>query len=337
MRSDLEVNYFYGYETERIGVDNASHGRSNKYHISKLKDNEFTEKQDLDFVSDEIKIFVNGQISYFHMIMESISNILYLHDIFKKDAFFVIDLFGDAEDYEILKQDESTKIYPKNYTVKLLIDFLEKFNIKYKFINTNIQNIIANNYYAIQSVKGFETNIKNLNKYSLEGFSKNLQTIPFRKVYMSRSHMYESEHDFINNDFKKVPSVFGNYFNNPCRMDNEKKLEKFLHENYGFEIINPEIMFDNIEEQIRYMSTVKTIASITSSGLTNMVFMQPYGQIFEFATPLSAGHMEDYHTHYQNMGIALEHDYYCIPHVRYANDIISSIGDNKILDHALRR
>jgi capsular polysaccharide biosynthesis protein len=62
-----------------------------------------------------------------------------------------------------------------------------------------------------------------------------------------------------------------------------KTIETYFNNN-GFEIIYSED-FVNFEEQINYFYKVKTLASVSGSGLTNSIFMQPNTLILEIMTP----------------------------------------------------
>lgn len=104
---------------------------------------------------------------------------------------------------------------------------------------------------------------------------------PYRKVYLSRRHLK----DIRGKTFTGVSSDYQGY-KNDLRMDNEHLLEEFFSSK-GYEIIIPEESFSTMREQIQYMKSVKVLASVTSSGLTNSLFMKNGQTVIEITAEVA--------------------------------------------------
>lgn len=97
---------------------------------------------------------------------------------------------------------------------------------------------------------------------------------PYRDVYVSRKKI-------DNRPLPEERRVFG--IDDDNRIDDHDALEKLFIDN-GFEVIYPED-FKNFKEQINFFHSVRTLVSLTSSGIVNACFMQPNQTIVELVTP----------------------------------------------------
>ena len=97
----------------------------------------------------------------------------------------------------------------------------------------------------------------------------------------SNNYFLKTKNDYF--EYKK-----SNYVN--YRMDNYKYLEDFF-EKYNFEIIDNINEFyafsENFIDQINFFNEVKTLISVSGSGLTNSLFMQKNTNLIELITPFN--------------------------------------------------
>ena len=105
------------------------------------------------------------------------------------------------------------------------------------------------------------------------------------------------------------------------RMDDHEALETYFAD-LGYEIVHSE-KFSNFQQQLDYFYSVKTLVSLTGSGLTNAVFMQPGGIMFEIVTPLVVAvpfpgipkditdpfYVQEIHNFYKNLAYYQNHTY----------------------------
>ena len=108
-------------------------------------------------------------------------------------------------------------------------------------------------------------------------------------------------------------------FFNDSRIDDHEKIEKYFS-SIGFEIIIPE-NFKNFEDQLNYMYETKILISLTGSGLTNCIFMQPEQKIVEIFTPLiisktkndlNINFQEEWHFFNHRMSAIKQHKYFSL-------------------------
>jgi capsular polysaccharide biosynthesis protein len=162
-----------------------------------------------------------------------------------KDCIFVLDI-SQIPNYE------NCSFY------NFFIEFLKNNNIDYELINCNKDTVIhANNFFVVRSFPNGKINTPQIVFDFYKNNIDDLNIKPYKNVYLSR----KDNRGLI--DSKTIET----YFNNN-----------------GFEIIYSED-FVNFEEQINYFYKVKTLASVSGSGLTNSIFMQPNTLILEIMTP----------------------------------------------------
>ena len=119
-------------------------------------------------------------------------------------------------------------------------------------------------------------------------YVKEKDKIPFKKVYLSRRKVWRNieENDLYQKGLKIDLNSKKSRPRTEIRIFEEEKLENFLS-NYNFEILHPEEFFDkDYISQINYFYEVKTLMSVTSSGLVNQMLMQSNTNIIEISTPL---------------------------------------------------
>jgi hypothetical protein len=133
------------------------------------------------------------------------------------------------------------------------------------------------------------------------------------------------------------------------RIDNHSEIEQ-VFKDLGFEIVYPED-FKNFQEQVDYFYKVKVMASLTSSGMVNGVFMQPGGTMIELVTPLitqspvvsneylknngidpkeyelDLNTVQEIHMFYHNLAFFKEHTYIGIPNYFRSSDKVRKFID----------
>ena len=155
---------------------------------------------------------------------------------------------------------------------------------------------------------------------------------PFRKVYISRSKTLHKETNFTTGtDLKDI--IYLNRFDDQ-RCDNEYQLEQYLIR-LGFEILYPED-FINMEDQIKFFSEVKTLMSITHSGISNMIWTPDNAKIIEVTIPILVNQQEILEYQWFELAFLLQRPYMCIPSFPgNAEDIIYKIENTPSLKNFL--
>jgi capsular polysaccharide biosynthesis protein len=153
---------------------------------------------------------------------------------------------------------------------------------------------------------------------------------PFRKLYISRGH--------APSDLGPIVEGYPDYTDDK-RMNDAWKLEEFFV-SMGYDAFSPEKKFSSLMEQIVYMSEVKTLASITSSGLANMIFMQPNQTIIEIQAELVQVMRFDndtvvyprqrIHNYYSTLSFMPEHTHISIPSRRDPDKVIKTLTSGQL-------
>lgn len=215
---------------------------------------------------------------FFHVIYDSLTLILTLHKLDPSASFIL---------YRPRRESESSgKIY--DYFEELL-----RFkNIKYVMLHPVKDEIIhdTSNFSPVVETSNYFDIVKHLNsnniKFTLDDYLSTSREVlshlgpspadPYRKVYLSRSHInhrrYETKEDHVG-------------YKDDIRLDDEELLEDFFMSK-GYEVIVPERKFKTFREQLEYMRSVKVLASVTSSGLTNALFMEDGQFVIEIVAEL---------------------------------------------------
>lgn len=159
---------------------------------------------------------------------------------------------------------------------------------------------------------------------------------PWRKVYLSRGKAPDNSPGLRAKLADRVPRYIN--FVDDIRIDDEKKLEEFLQQK-GFEIVYPED-FTSFKDQITFMWETRVIASVTSAGLLNSLFMQDGQTMLEIQVPLvSVGPggsvFQSLHNFYQPISYVLKHDYISIPAMRSADLVLSRASNRPYLKELL--
>lgn len=268
----------------------------------------------LDLRSDQIKLLVPASNSFYYMINNFLGEILYYHNYFKDK----IQIVYCMQDFEVPYHHPVNVFNAVHEYIFKLLDF-HKVNYTV-YVQSIHGGLLVNNYYLAKnySYTGFANLVYNHAeemRQSKYGDKKE----PHRKVYLSRKHFYERP--VYEQEIAAKNALIVNHDN---RIDDHEKLELFLEE-LGFEIINPE-KFPSFEDQIQYFSEVKCVASLTSSGLVNAIFMQPKQTVLEITTPLPLfyGNIFEDQIHYYHAMTAFSkyHKYIAINNLTRSVDLV---------------
>jgi len=284
-----------------------------------------TSKEMLDH--QELKVLIIIADKFYHFFIDSLPLIFKLYQIDPKIRFVLY-----------LQRASHNKEY-EDFLV-LLFKILDGEGVKYSVISTAANQDFApvylfNNYVLIDDkMLNLHSTISMVDiQYSTDlavKYSKHHSVMetdynspPKRKVYLTRGGRGETVGP-INEEYK--------YYQNDLRIHDEDKLEKFFSEK-GYEILEPETKFKTLMEQIAYMRQVKTLVSVTSSGLTNMIFMQPKQTVVEIQVEIvqcggdqEGGFTQRLHPFYQVLSFMKEHTFISIPCDRDPDVVVETIA-----------
>lgn len=278
----------------------------------------------LDLTSGKPKLVALLKASYYHFLMDDVANIIEALEQYP-DHELIIDISEVAH-----------LISSKNNSNGFFFEFLfllKYYDIEHKLVKfkdydiTYIDDFFVIRYGLMSSEKATK-----IYEYFLP-FVPDKTIKPYRNVYVSRKIQDEET-------FYEVVSKDLAFFYDGKRVDNEVALEK-LFESLGFEIVYPE-KFEDLSEQINFFYSVKTLVSLTSSGITSSVFMQPGGTVVELVSPIVAspigpdGKYKDMekalHNFYKDLAFLKRHVYVAIQNPDYKfKDIEKAILTNPSL------
>ena len=176
----------------------------------------------------------------------------------------------------------------------LLIELLQERGISYTQVdNSEFTYLNAKNFIPINGVD-IEVGVPLLYNYLLNKYNMVPET-PNKKIYISRK----------------------NYSSPDIRVDNEEILENYFIEK-GFEIVYPEDI-TTFKEQFELFNSCSTLAALSGSGLTSLIFMQENQKVIEILTEVMVGHtisdklivniVYGIHNHYRDMALLKNHTY----------------------------
>lgn len=153
-----------------------------------------------------------------------------------------------------------------------------------------------------------------------------------RKVYLDRRGTPDTQLVFFE-ELNFIRTTDNRAHTPPAytRISNEATLVEFLGADKKYEPVMPET-FTNFGDQVRFFSSVSTLASTTSSGLFNMFFMPKGSTVIEFVTPLTVKvkdippqYETSYHNQYSLWAFVCDLNYVGIPHNRDADVLIEKL------------
>lgn len=220
----------------------------------------------LDLTGPGVKIVKTISSSVFHFFADDVCDILYALKVYPK-AEIIIDL---SKVQEFINK-------PSWSFMGFFFDALEDQGVKFKLIEADRFEVIYINDYGVAEA-AFRSSISGELIY--EFFKKYIDepdAKPYRDVYLTRKKL-EKDPEKIAENASKLS------YQSDKRVDSEDELAAVFEE-LGFEVIAPED-FKDFHEQLNFFHSVRTIASLTSSGLSNAFFMQPGQTMIELSTPL---------------------------------------------------
>ena len=272
--------------------------------------------------STSIKYLIRLDDPFFHVIYDSLTLVLALHRLDHSGIFIL---------YRPRIESESTrKIY--DYFEELF----ESKNISYLMLYPARDELIDKMGYYSPVIETFNyiDIISYLNdndiKFTLDDYLFASREVlahlgpntdaPHRRVYLSRSHI----------DHRQYETRDGHVgYRDDVRLENEELLEDFFRSN-GYEIVVPEHKFNTFREQLEYMRSVKVLASVTSSGITNALFMEDGQTVIEIVAELVFPG-EDLTTEQTLFGTYIQtsyeklHTHVCIPSRRDPKPVIKTL------------
>lgn len=165
----------------------------------------------------------------------------------------------------------------------LVIELLQEHGISYTQVdNSEFTYLNAKNFIPINGAD-LDNGVPLLYNYLLNKYNM-VPEIPSKKIYISRK----------------------NYSSHDIRVDNEEVLENYFIEK-GFQIVYPEDI-PTFKEQFELFNSCSTLAALSGSGLTSLMFLQENQKVIEILTEVMVGFtMSDDETKVINYGI---HDHY---------------------------
>lgn len=309
--------------------DNRFYSSSNMDELAYRLDDRFKLTTNPLLESDAVKYLIILKHQFFHTIHESFALILKLHSL---DPSAVLILYHPSPAHSESKEssDSTKKIY--RYLEELLIDtnvpyvMLHPFGqdpergtggvssvIKVaKYIDMG-KSVLKNNFHL--SLDDYLTTSKAV--LSHVGAS---ESAPYRRIYLSRSHIDDRFFDLR-------PGEVG--YADDKRMNDQHILERYF-ESKGYEIVVPERQFPTFKEQIQYMQSVKVIASITSSGISNSLFMQDGQFVLEIVAELvtrgrNSGSDQMLFDDYMHDSYMKKHTHVRVPSRRDPSEVVASL------------
>ncbi len=227
-----------------------------------------------------------------YVIMEDRSNYHHFFINIMMPALTVLKEL-DNEDLHFVLCNLNVRPNEQNFDA-LLIELLEENEISYTQIsNTDFEYINAKNFIPINGTD-IDTGIPLLYNYLVNKYEVVTET-PDKKIYISRK----------------------NFLSHDIRIDDEEALENYFIEK-GFEVVYPENI-TTIKEQFELLNSCSTIASLTGSGLTGLIFMQEGQEVIEIVSEVMVGsipaddgtRIPEYgiHEHYKEFSFLKKHKY----------------------------
>lgn len=256
----------------------------------------------LSLVSDTKKIFVSPEGAFFHLFNDTVAPLLQQLEL-DSDVEVIIDISKIINPMATTNQTELNDDSFTGFFIKALRDN----DVSVKLINRNYYDVININNFYINDYKFYVGDTYSAMLRLFKNYIVNLDKSPHKKTYLSRSRTQKKE--FLDE-----------------RLDDEQLLENYF-KSLGYEIICPED-FSSFKEQLNYMYSVKTLVSLSGSGLSNSIFMQPSQNVVELVTPLAIP-FEDTNNPYGSILIQDLHHFYATMAFKKRHKYIALNNENK--------
>jgi hypothetical protein len=240
-----------------------------------------------------------------YIIMEDRSNYHHFFINLMMPALIVLDELSHKNLHFVLC-DLNLRPNEENFD-KLLIELLQENNISYTQVdNSKFEYINAKNFIPINGAD-LENGIPLLNNYLINKYGMVTET-PNKKIYISRK----------------------NFLDQDVRIDNEEAIENYFIEK-GFEVVYPEEIA-TFEEEFKLFNSCSTLAGLSGSGLTSLIFMQEGQEIIEIVSELMDGtEVTDegnivlkygIHDHYKEFSIFKNHRYLSVQNLEKQAELV---------------
>lgn len=297
--------------------------QAEKFHFesldtaSSLLGADFTLFQDKIFESESLKYLLLLDHQFSHVLHDSLTLILKLYSIDRSSIFVLYQPRNPLDGVKMVYE------YVEELLTHMQVNYVMVPNKKSMDGPRYSAVIETSNYIDIRKY----ISKKNLN-LSLDDYLNTSNEIgkhigepyeaPHRNVYLSRSHIDRIDYSAKVSNIKEFPD--------DTRMEDESLLEDFFKRN-NFEIVIPEKKFIKFSDQLRYMSSIKVLASVTGSGLLNSLFMQEGQVVLEIVAELvtQGGADQGIANNYTNYAYIKNHTYLGIPSRRRPEPVIDRL------------
>lgn len=299
-----------------------------------------TDAKVIHFLGPRKKLIKPIVSSYYHAIADDLAEIVYSFEKYP-NAELILDV----------SEIRGSLDEPSWDFIGFFLKCLDKKKIKYTLVELIKFDVVYIDNFALLTFPFHSGARLDLLSDFFKQHVSNPKQKPYRKVYVSRGKM----------PWKGDSTDAQNFsYKNDNRIDDHSKIEKIFAE-LGFEIVYPED-FKNFQEQLDFFYSVKTMASLTSSGIVNALFMPAGGTIVEIVTPLitrspvvhneylkshdirpveyelDVNTVHEIHMFYHNLAFLKEHAYVGIPNYSRKSNLINNfINSNKDLKEMLSK
>jgi hypothetical protein len=259
----------------------------------------------LSILGNGKKLVVSFVNSFYHSLLDNISDIIHAIKLYPKHEL-IIDISEIKENFE----NAHAKDFVYHNAFLYFLESLKNKKIKYRLVRLKDYEIIYINNFRLANYQ-FESIKKADAVYDFfKDRVSNPSIRPYRKIFISRSLTVGREYD--------APTLT---CSNDNRIDDHEKLDQFF-ESMGYQIVRTEDL-GSFQEQVDLFYETKVLASITGSGLSNAVFMQPGQTLIEIVTPLvipigkpgkdkdltDPYYVQEIHNFYKNIAFYKDHTY----------------------------
>ena len=255
--------------------------------------------------------FLDDEKTY--VIMDSKSNYHHFFINLMMPALMVLDI-SDHKRLHFVLCDLNLRQVVENFD-NLLIELLQEKEISYTEVNNSeFEYINARNFIPINGTD-IDAGIPFLYNYLIDKYNIQPET-PNKKVYVSRK----------------------NYSSPDTRIDDEEALENYFVEK-GFEVVYPEDIA-TFREQFELFNSCSTLAALSGSGLTSLIFMQKNQEVIEIVSELMVGYSStdgvttihyDTHDHYKDFAFIKNHTYLSALNLEKRADLVKEKLDKIII------
>lgn len=220
-------------------------------------------KSSLHIINNKKKIVKVISLSFYHALLDDLAEIIYALTYYPK-AEVILDISNVSE----------TLNKPHMNFFGYFLDRLAEEKIEYRLVDSSKYDLIYINDFVIANFPYHSgARLDLLNTF----MTRKTETYrePFRKVLISRKLQGMKE---------DIESAKNFSYPNDNRIDDHEELEKIFVD-LGFEILDTEVISD-FEAQMKIFKETKVVVSLTSSGLSNAIFMPDGGTLVEIVTPL---------------------------------------------------